>query len=26
VLAERDGFDVVTDPSDLVAPIVGWRR
>jgi dethiobiotin synthetase len=25
-LAERDGFDVVTDPSDLVAPIVGWSR
>ena len=23
-LAARDGFDVVTDPSQLVAPIVGW--
>jgi dethiobiotin synthetase len=23
-LAERDGFDVVTDPAGLVAPIVGW--
>lgn len=23
-LVERDGFDVVTDPADLVAPIVGW--
>jgi dethiobiotin synthetase len=23
-LEERDGFDVVTDPADLVAPIVGW--
>lgn len=23
-LAERDGFDVVTDPAALVAPIVGW--
>jgi hypothetical protein len=23
-LADRDGFEVVTDPADLVAPIVGW--
>ena len=23
-LADRDGYDVVTDPADLVAPIVGW--
>ncbi len=23
-LAGRDGYDVVTDPDDLVAPIVGW--
>jgi dethiobiotin synthetase len=23
-LAGRDGYDVVTDPEDLVAPIVGW--
>lgn len=23
-LAGRDGFDVVVDPDDLVAPIVGW--
>jgi dethiobiotin synthetase len=23
-LAGRDGYDVVTDPADLVAPIVGW--
>ncbi|HKH05823.1 MAG TPA: dethiobiotin synthase [Acidimicrobiales bacterium] len=23
-LAERDGFHVVADPADLVAPIVGW--
>lgn len=23
-LADRDGFDVVTDAGDLVAPIVGW--
>ena len=23
-LAQRDGFTVVTDPDDLVAPIVGW--
>jgi dethiobiotin synthetase len=23
-LAHRDGFAVVTDPDDLVAPIVGW--
>ncbi|HET9608475.1 MAG TPA: AAA family ATPase [Acidimicrobiales bacterium] len=23
-LAGRDGFDVVTDPDELVAPVVGW--
>lgn len=23
-LADRDGYDVVTDAADLVAPIVGW--
>lgn len=23
-LTARDGYDVVTDPDDLVAPIVGW--
>ena len=23
-LAGRDGYDVVVDPADLVAPIVGW--
>jgi dethiobiotin synthetase len=23
-LARRDGYDVVTDPDELVAPIVGW--
>lgn len=23
-LVERDGYEVVTDPEDLVAPIVGW--
>lgn len=23
-LARRDGYEVVTDPDDLVAPIVGW--
>jgi len=23
-LAGRDGYDVVTDAADLVAPIVGW--
>jgi dethiobiotin synthetase len=25
-LVERDGYAVVTEPSELVAPIVGWPR
>jgi dethiobiotin synthetase len=25
-LVDRDGYDVVTDAEDLVAPIVGWPR
>lgn len=25
-LAERDGFDVVVDPADLVVPVMGWPR